>query len=104
DARQVEQGAGRRGGHTVLARSGFGDDPGLAKPAGQERLTEGVVDLVRAGVGEVLTLQVEAQARDRRVARTARSAAQPRGLVANGSGQPIRSVQSRWSPGKVRQQ
>ena len=60
-ARQVEQRAGRRGRHAVLAGAGLGDDPGLAEPAGQQRLAEGVVDLVGAGVGEVLALEVEAQ-------------------------------------------
>src|SRR6185436_4869248 len=30
-------------------------------PSGEERLTEGVVDLVGAGVGEVLALQVEVE-------------------------------------------
>ena len=63
DARQVEQGAGRRRRDAVLAGAGLGDDPGLAQPAGQERLAEGVVDLVGAGVGEVLALEVEAERR-----------------------------------------
>ena len=64
DARQVEQGAGGGGRNTVLAGSGLGDHPGLAKPAGQQRLAQRVVDLVRAGVGEVLALEVEAEVGD----------------------------------------
>ena len=79
DARQAEQRAGRRGRDAVLAGAGLGDDPGLAEPAGQERLAERVVDLVGAGVGEVLALQVEPepvrQARRARRAAIARSSA-----------------------------
>jgi hypothetical protein len=44
-------------GHAVLAGAGLGDDPGLAHAAGQQRLADGVVDLVRAGVVEVLALE-----------------------------------------------
>ena len=62
DARQPEQGAGRRRRDAVLAGAGLGDDPVLAEPPGQQRLAEGVVDLVGAGVGEVLALQVEPEA------------------------------------------
>ena len=53
---------GRRGGRgdAVLAGAGLGDEPGLAHPLGQQRLTEDVVDLVRAGVVEVLPLEQEA--------------------------------------------
>ena len=61
DARQAEERAGRGGRDAVLAGARFGDHPLLAEPPGQERLAEGVVDLVGAGVGEVLALQVEAQ-------------------------------------------
>ena len=59
DARQAEERAGRRGRDAVLAGAGLGDHPGLAQAAGQERLAEGVVDLVGAGVGEVLALEVD---------------------------------------------
>ena len=62
DARQIEQRAGRGRGHAVLAGAGLRDHPGLAQAAGQEGLTQGVVDLVRAGVGEILALQVEPEA------------------------------------------
>ena len=80
DARQVEQGAGRRGRHAVLAGAGLGDDPGLAEPAGQQRLAERVVDLVGAGVGEVLALEVEPEPRDGRARRAARRG-EPAGLA-----------------------
>ena len=65
DARQVQQGAGRGGGDAVLAGAGLGDDPGLAEAAGQQRLAQRVVDLVGAGVREVLALQVQAQTGER---------------------------------------
>mmetsp|Transcript_19189 Transcript_19189/g.60366 ORF Transcript_19189/g.60366 Transcript_19189/m.60366 type:complete len:466 (-) Transcript_19189:822-2219(-) len=57
DALQTQQGAGRRRGHAVLARAGLRDDPGLAQALCQQRLAQGVVDLVRAGVGQLLALE-----------------------------------------------
>src|SRR3712207_9214218 len=54
---------GRRGGgrDAVLAGPGLGDDPLLADPLGQQRLAQHVVDLVRAGVVEVLALEPDAR-------------------------------------------
>jgi hypothetical protein len=46
-----------RGGNTVLASAGLGDDPALAHPLREQRLAKGVVDLVGASVGEILALQ-----------------------------------------------
>ena len=59
DARQAEECAGGGGRDAVLAGAGLGDHPGLAEATGQERLAEGVVDLVGAGMGEVLALEVD---------------------------------------------
>jgi hypothetical protein len=39
------------------AGAGLGDDPRLAHALGQQRLADRVVDLVRAGVVEVLALE-----------------------------------------------
>ena len=52
---------GRRGGqrHAVLARAGFGDHLFLAHVLGQQRFAHAVVELMRAGVVEVLALGVE---------------------------------------------
>ena len=50
------------GGDAVLAGPGLGDQPGLAHPLGEQRLPEHVVDLVRAGVVEVLTLEQHPEA------------------------------------------
>ncbi len=61
DAGQAEEGAGRGRGHAVLAGAGLGDHARLAQAPRQERLPERVVDLVRAGVGQVLALQVDAK-------------------------------------------
>ena len=58
-ALQSEQRAGCGGRDPVLTRTGLGDHLGLAHPPGQQRLTDRVVDLVGAGVGEVLTFQPE---------------------------------------------
>ena len=60
----------------MLAGAGLGDDPRLAEAPGEQRLAERVVDLVGAGVGEVLALEVEADRGDR-VAAARRPAAAP---------------------------
>ena len=62
DALQPEQ--CRRGGgrHAMLTGPGLGNDPLLAHPHGEERLPQDVVDLVRAGVIEVLALEIDARA------------------------------------------
>ena len=44
----------------MLARAGLGNDPFLTHAQGQQRLPKGVVDLVGAGVVEILTLQPDA--------------------------------------------
>ena len=59
DAGQVEQRADRGGGDAVLAGAGLGDDAPLAHAPGKQNLPDGVVDLVRAGVVEVLALQID---------------------------------------------
>ena len=73
DALEPEAGARRRGCDAVLAGAGLGDDPPLAESPGEDDLADRVVDLVRAGVVEILALQVDALprrealgARDRR--------------------------------------
>ena len=57
DAVQAEQRAGGRGGYAVLAGAGLGDHPLLAHPLGQQRLPKHIIDLVRAGVRQVLPLE-----------------------------------------------
>ena len=52
----------RRTGHAVLAGTGFGDDARLAHAPGQQGLTDGVVDLVRAGVVEIFALEIDLRA------------------------------------------
>src|SRR5207247_2263432 len=59
DALEAEHGADGGGGDAVLAGAGLGDDAALANAAGEEALAEGIVDLVGAGVGEVLALEVD---------------------------------------------
>src|SRR5918996_716818 len=60
DALEPEARADRGGGDAVLARAGLCDDALLAEAAGDQRLADGVVDLVRARVAEVLALEVDA--------------------------------------------
>ena len=62
DALLSEQGRGRGGRYPVLPGARLRDDPLLAHPAGEQALTEHIIDLVRAGVREVLTLEVDARA------------------------------------------
>ena len=56
-ALQAEQRGGRGRGHAVLTGAGLRDHPALAHPPGQQGLAQHVVDLVRAGVVEVLPLE-----------------------------------------------
>src|SRR5713101_4434344 len=62
DALEAEQRAHGRGRHAVLPRAGLRDDALLAHPAREQRLSERVVQLVRAGVEQVLPLEQEARA------------------------------------------
>ncbi len=100
DARQVEQRAGRRGGHAVLAGAGLGDDPRLAQASGEERLAERVVDLVGTGVGEVLALEVQPEAWDGIGAGTRRGG-QPGRLGADGVGQSVGAVEGGRAAGEA---
>jgi hypothetical protein len=72
-ARQTEMGASGRGGHAVLPGSGLGDHPLLAHPQRQQGLAQGVVDLVRAGMVDVLALEPDLG--------TAALLAQPPGVI-----------------------
>ena len=58
----AEPGGDGCGRHAVLAGPGFGDEPGLTHPRGQQALADGVVDLVRAGVVEVFALEMDLRA------------------------------------------
>src|SRR5690606_14727738 len=60
-ALEAEELRGGRGGDAVLAGARLGDDARLADAARQERLPEHVVDLVAAGVVEVLALEEDAR-------------------------------------------
>ena len=57
-----EHGRHGGGGNAVHARTGFGDQPRFAHAPGQERLADGIVDLVGARVVEILPLEVYAGA------------------------------------------
>ena len=59
DAFEAEARAGGRGRDAMLARAGFGDDALLAHAAGEQDLPDHVVDLVGAGVVELLALEVD---------------------------------------------
>src|SRR5207302_1929388 len=58
-ALEAQEGGDGRGGDAVLAGAGLGDEAALAHALGQEALAEDVVDLVGAGVAEVLALEVD---------------------------------------------
>ena len=57
DAGQAEPRAGRRGRDPVLAGAGLRDDALRAEALCEQRLAERIVDLVRAGMREVLALE-----------------------------------------------
>ena len=59
EASEAESGAGRRCGNAVLPRTGLRDDPALAHALREEHLAERVVELVRAGVQQVLAFEVD---------------------------------------------
>ena len=59
DAGQVEQRAGGRGRDAVLPGAGLGDDAALAHAARQQNLAQHVVDLVRAGVVQLVAFEIE---------------------------------------------
>ena len=61
-ARHAEEGGDRGRGDAVHAGAGLGDQPPLAHAPGEERLSDGVVHLVGAGVVEVLALQEDSGA------------------------------------------
>ena len=58
-ALHAHESGGGRGRHTVLTGAGLRDQTGLAHLFRQQRLTEHVVDLVGAGVVQILTLEVD---------------------------------------------
>lgn len=58
-AGDAHQRTGGGEGHAVLPGAGLGDDFLLAHELGQQRLAQAVVDLVRTGVIEVFTLEVD---------------------------------------------
>src|SRR5947209_3431748 len=88
DAFETEFRAHRRGGNPMHAGPGLGDDARFAHAAGQQDLTEHVVDLVRAGVIEVLALEIDFCA-----AATARS-----GDAAKMLGHALGEVERRGAP------
>ena len=59
DAGQAEARRHRRHRDAVLAGAGLGDDPGLAHAPGEQDLAEAVVDLVGAGVVQLVALEVD---------------------------------------------
>src|SRR6185503_3749901 len=51
--------ADRRGGDAMLTGAGLGDDALLAHPPREQSLAEAIVDLVSAGVIQVLALEID---------------------------------------------
>ncbi len=62
DALHPEHRGDGGGGDAVLARAGLGDDARLAHALGEEHLPDGIVDFVRAGVEQILALQINFRA------------------------------------------
>jgi hypothetical protein len=59
DALEAEAGADRGRRDSVLPGARLGDDPPLAEPLREHRLPDRVVDLVRAGVVQILALEID---------------------------------------------
>ncbi len=66
DARQIEERANGCGRDAVLAGAGLGDDAALAHAPRQQHLAQRIVDLVRAGVVELVALQIDLGAAEMR--------------------------------------
>ncbi|MHC2523324.1 hypothetical protein ACVIEM_000409 [Rhizobium leguminosarum] len=62
DAGKAKAGGNGCGGDAVLAGTGFGDDAGLAHALGEQDLADAVVDLVRAGMVQLLALKIDFRA------------------------------------------
>ena len=58
-AGQAEEGGDGGGGDAMLAGAGLGDDAGLAHAPGQQDLAHAIVDLMRAGVVQLVALQID---------------------------------------------
>jgi hypothetical protein len=86
-ALEVEQGARRGRGHAVLPGAGLGDHAPLPHVAGEQHLSKRVVDLVRAGVGEIFPLQIDASPTE--VVRHARREEERRGTPGVVGQQPV---------------
>ena len=61
-AAHAQTGGRHSRGHTVLPGAGLGHQSGLAHILGQQRLPQGVVDLVSAGMQQVFTLEPQFKA------------------------------------------
>ena len=59
DAFQAKAGAGGGGGNAMLAGAGLGDDALLAHAPGKQDLAHHIVDLVGAGVVELVALEID---------------------------------------------
>ena len=105
DALQPEQRADRGGGDAVLPGAGLGDDPRLAHALGEQRLPERVVQLVRAGVEEVLPLEVDAGPQRERLRQAvgAKERSGPAGVRAQKARQllAVTGVRTRGRPGAL---
>ena len=86
---EAEQRARRRRRDAVLAGAGLGDDPALAHSHREQRLAEGVVDLVRARMGQVFALEEDPRA--------ARRLGQPHGRDRRASAGPTYCASRRSS-------
>ena len=58
DALKAQQRADGGGGHAMLSGAGLRDDTMLAHALNQQRLSQTVVDLVRAGVQQIFALEI----------------------------------------------
>ena len=60
--RQVKTRTNRRCSDAMLARTGLGNDAGLAHALGEQNLAQAIIDLMRAGVVELIALKIDFRA------------------------------------------
>ena len=56
---QTKFGTNRSGGHPMLTRTGFGDNPAFSHATGQDNLAQDIINFMRTGVVELISFQID---------------------------------------------
>ncbi len=101
-AGDLQECAGSGRSHAVHACAGLGNNAALAEAPRQQNLAEGVVELVSAGMVQVLALEVEPETVGQSFGRRARSLGLDTGHRQDLRSQPIGSIHRRWPAAVVK--